>query len=90
MKKKEKKLKKALEKFFDVDLGDESINQGHYFEVMDRTHVIQCTIDDFINSHPAINRPGIDEAIIKRKLSEVQDLLTEVYQWSSNKWDDFD
>ena len=68
----------------------EPVNKGHYFEVMDRVHIIQCNIDDFVNEHPAIDKPGIEEALIKRQIEEVQDLLTEVYQWSSGKWDDFD
>ena len=28
------------------------INDGHYLELMDRLHVVMCTIDDHILSHP--------------------------------------
>lgn len=62
----------------------EDINQGHYFEIMDRTHIIQCSIDDFIYEHPAMTKK------MKKKISKVQDLLCEVYQWSAGEWDNFD
>ena len=62
----------------------EEINEGHYFEVMDRTHVIQCNIDDFLTSHPAMTPK------MKKKLDKVQTLLTDVYQWAGGEWDNFD
>lgn len=30
------------------------INDGHYLELMDRLHVVMCTIDDHILGHPLI------------------------------------
>lgn len=62
----------------------EEINQGHYFEIMDRTHIIQMNLEDFIYNHPAMTPKQ------KKKILMVQELLTQVYQWSSKKWDEFD
>jgi len=62
----------------------EPINQGHYFEIMDRTHVVQCQIDDFIYDHPAISKE------MKKKVYTVLEILTEVYQWAGSEWDNFD
>jgi hypothetical protein len=31
---------------------NEEINDGHYLELMDRIHVLSCTLDDHILNHP--------------------------------------
>jgi hypothetical protein len=30
----------------------DKLNQGHYLELMDRLHVVMCTIDDHCTKHP--------------------------------------
>ena len=63
---------------------EEEINQGHYFEIMDRVHIVQSNLDDFIRNHPAIDH------INKEKVDETIELLSEVYNWASTKWDDWE
>ena len=31
---------------------NEEINDGHYLELMDRIHILSCTLDDHILNHP--------------------------------------
>lgn len=55
---------------------DREINVGHYFEIMDRIHVIQCTIEDHIRDHVAMTEEQ------RGKIDAAQALLGEVYQWA--------
>ena len=58
-----------------------SINKGHYLELMDRIHVLCCTLDDHILNHPlAENEPDI-----QNKLDAALELLLEAYQIVGNK-----
>ena len=58
-----------------------SINAGHYLELMDRIHVLCCTLDDHILNHPlAENEPDI-----QKKLDEALECLLEAYQIVGNK-----
>ena len=43
-----------------------SINAGHYLELMDRIHIVCCTIDEHILNHPLSE----NEPDIQRKLDE--------------------
>ncbi len=35
---------------------DIEINDGHYLELMDRLHIVSCTIDEHILNHPLCER----------------------------------
>ena len=64
-----KKLKKNL------------INKGHYLELMDRIHIVCCTIDDHILNHPLSE----NEPEIQNRLDAALSLLLETYQLTGNK-----
>ena len=53
-----------------------SINPGHHLELMDRIHVLACTLDDHILNHP------LSEALpdVQKQLSIALDSLMEAYQ----------
>jgi hypothetical protein len=57
------------------------INDGHYLELMDRLHVVSCTIDEHILTHPLteVNKD------IQIKIDEALSLLMEAYQMVGNK-----
>jgi hypothetical protein len=57
------------------------INDGHYLELMDRLHVVSCTIDGHILNHPLaeVNKD------IQIKIDEALSLLMEAYQMVGNK-----
>jgi hypothetical protein len=38
------------------DIEDEAVNEGHYFEVMDRAAVIMAHFEDNITSHPVVRK----------------------------------
>jgi hypothetical protein len=58
-----------------------SINQGHYLELMDRIHILCCTLDEHILNHPlAENEPDI-----QNKLDMALFLLLEAYQMVGSK-----
>jgi hypothetical protein len=57
------------------------INPGHYLELMDRIHVLCCTLDEHILNHPlAENEPDI-----QNKLDMALELLLEAYQIVGDK-----
>jgi hypothetical protein len=58
---------------------EEPIGAGHYYEIMDRTHMIQCIIDDHLSDHPAMTPK------IRKHLNKVQKKLCKVYQWAGTK-----
>ncbi len=58
-----------------------SINKGHYLELMDRIHIVCCTIDDHILNHPLSE----NEPDIQNKLDSALELLLEAYQIVGNK-----
>ena len=58
-----------------------SINQGHYLELMDRIHVLCCTLDEHILNHPLSE----NEPDIQNKLDLALELLLETYQIVGNK-----
>jgi hypothetical protein len=57
------------------------INDGHYLELMDRLHVVSCTIDDHILNHPLCE----NNKHIQNKIDEALALLMEAYQMVGNK-----
>ena len=56
------------------------INDGHYLELMDRLHVVSCTIDDHILNHPLCET----NKDIQNKIDEALSLLMEAYQMTGN------
>ncbi len=56
------------------------INDGHYLELMDRLHVVSCTIDDHILHHPLCE----SNKDIQNKIDEALSLLMEAYQMTGN------
>jgi hypothetical protein len=63
-----------------------SINKGHYLELMDRIHIVACMIDDHILNHPLSE----NEPEIQNKLDEALSLLLETYQIVGNKEDSYE
>jgi len=57
------------------------INDGHYLELMDRLHIISCTIDAHILTHP-LTEANKD---IQIKIDEALSLLMDAYQMVGNK-----
>lgn len=57
------------------------INDGHYLELMDRIHVVSCTIDEHILNHPLceVNKD------IQNKVDEALELMMAAYQMIGNK-----
>ena len=63
-----------------------SINKGHYLELMDRLHVAMSMIDEHILSHPLTeNSPDI-----KKKLNKAIHKLWDAYQLVGNKEDGYE
>lgn len=59
---------------------ENSINSGHYLELMDRLHVVNCTIDDHILNHPLTEH----HKDIQDKIGDALELLFEAYQMVGN------
>lgn len=52
------------------------LNEGHYFEALDRSHVLMCSYSDFVDSHPAVQaHPEIAE-----RASAALEAMMDVYQ----------
>lgn len=62
------------------------INKGHYLELMDRIHILCCTLDDHILNHPLAE----NETEIQNKLDEALMLLLEAYQLIGQKEDSYE
>lgn len=58
-----------------------SINPGHHLELMDRIHVLCCTLDEHILNHPLSE----NEPDIQHKLDMALFLLMEAYQLVGSK-----
>lgn len=63
-----------------------SINKGHYLELMDRIHIICCILDTHILNHPLSE----NEPEIQNKLDEALSLLMDTYQLVGNKEDSYE
>lgn len=57
------------------------LNPGHYHEMVDRLHVIMCTIDEHLLQHPVAK---LDKDVSK-KIEGALDLLHEAYQQAGSK-----
>ena len=60
---------------------ENKINDGHYLELMDRLHIISCTIDDHILNHPLAEA----NKDVQIKIDEALSLLMDAYQMIGNK-----
>jgi hypothetical protein len=56
------------------------INDGHYLELMDRLHVIMCTLNDHCVEHPLTESDGE----LKFQLEYALGRLWDVYQYIGN------
>ena len=57
------------------------INDGHYLELMDRMHIVICTLQDHILHHPLTE----NEIEITKKVEEAVSSLWDAYQLVGNK-----
>ena len=57
------------------------INDGHYLELMDRMHIVMCTLNDHILHHPLTE----NEIEITKKVEEAVSSLWDAYQLVGNK-----
>ena len=64
---------------------ENKINDGHYLELMDRLHVIMCTINDHCLEHPLTQ----NEPEIETKINDAIALLYDTYQLVGNKSPEF-
>ncbi len=58
-----------------------SINPGHYLELMDRIHIVMMNIQDHLIDHPLAE----NERDIRKKIEKAQHKLWEAYQLVGNK-----
>ena len=58
-----------------------TLNSGYYHEMVDRLHVIMCTIDEHLVQHPVAK---LDKDVSK-KIEEALDLLHEAYQQAGSR-----
>ena len=63
-----------------------SINSGHYLELMDRLHVVNCTIDDHLLNHPLTEH----YKDIEDKIGSALELLLEAYQMVGHESYEYD
>ena len=64
-----------------IEENEIEINDGHYLELMDRLHIVNCTIDDHILNHPLaeVNKD------VQEKIDAALGLLLDAYQMIGNK-----
>ena len=58
-----------------------TLNSGHYHEMVDRLHVITCTIDTHLLQHPVAK---LDKDVSK-KIEAALGLLHEAYQQAGSR-----
>ena len=58
-----------------------SINKGHYLELMDRIHIVMMNIQDHLIDHPLAE----NERDVRKKIEKAQHKLWEAYQLVGNK-----
>jgi hypothetical protein len=63
-----------------------SINKGHYLELMDRIHIVMCNLNDHILHHPLTE----NEIEITKKVEEAFSNIWEAYQLVGNKEDSYE
>lgn len=65
------KLKKNKKK-------NSEINDGHYLELMDRLHVIMCTLDEHCIKHPLVKKEKEVKFALEYALGQLWDAYQEV------------
>ena len=63
-----------------------SINPGHYLELMDRIHVVMMNIQDHLIDHPLAE----NEKDIQKIIEKAQHKLWEAYQLVGNKEESYE
>jgi hypothetical protein len=63
-----------------------SINAGHYLELMDRIHIVMMNIQDHLIDHPLAE----NERDVRKKIEKAQHKLWEAYQLVGNKEDSYE
>ena len=63
-----------------------SINKGHYLELMDRIHIVMMNIQEHIIEHPLSE----NEKDIQKKIEKAQHNLWKAYQLVGNKEDEYE
>jgi hypothetical protein len=58
---------------------EQEINSGHYFEIMDRCHVLMETIETHLLTHPAVDQEN------EERIQIALENLFDVYQWAGKK-----
>ena len=61
------------------------INDGHYLELMDRLHVLMCTLDEHCVKHPVSKKNEDIKFKIKYALGQLWDAYQEVGKESLKK-----
>lgn len=51
----------------------EILNDGHYLELMDRIHIINCTINDHLLTHPVANADSRVHSLLDKAMDELMD-----------------
>ena len=62
------------------------INKGHYLELMDRLHIVMCTLNDHCANHPLAD----SEPEIKFKIEYAIGQLWDAYQLVGQKEDSYE
>lgn len=57
------------------------INNGHYFEILDRAHIAMSNLEANLTTHLALSKK------MRKKLEKAEDLIMDVYQWAGSKYD---
>ena len=60
------------------------INDGHYLELMDRLHVVCCTINEHILNHPLTEVNPLIQAKIENALESLYDAYQDVGNLDAN------
>jgi hypothetical protein len=63
------------------------INDGHYFELMDRLHVLMCTLDTHCVSHPVSKKNKDIKFKIEYALGQLWDAYQEVGHQAQLKYE---
>jgi hypothetical protein len=63
-----------------------SINPGHYLELMDRIHIVMMNIQDHLIDHPLAE----NERDVRKKIEKASYKLWEAYQLVGNKEDSYE
>ena len=62
-------------------MSNDTINEGHYLEFIDRLHVVSCMIDEHLLGHPLTTV----EKKAKKRISKALDLIQDTYQEIGSK-----